>query len=109
MKQQPLIGKNKFETEHNTISTLGSVTSALTVLFYILFSLIKRFGQNEFLFWIPFVLFISNLLILFEMVYFVFLKGYPITKNSLKWLIVRIVLNFIAVILTGSYLKWPIL
>jgi hypothetical protein len=96
------------ETEHKTISVLGRITSVLTVLFYILFSVIKRFGQNEFLFWIPFVLFISNLLILLEMLHFVYFRDYPIRKNSMKWLIIRIVLNFIAVILVESYLKWPV-
>jgi hypothetical protein len=99
---------NMNETEHKTISVLGRITSVLTVLFYILFSVIKRFGQNEFLFWIPFVLFISNLLILLEMLHFVYFRDYPIRKNSMKWLIIRIVLNFIAVILVESYLKWPV-
>jgi len=96
---------NKSETEHKTISILGSVTSALTVLFYILFSVIKRFGQNDVLFWIPFILFISNLLILLKMLYTVFFRDYPIKKNSLIWLVIRIALNFFAVILVGSYLK----
>jgi len=96
---------NKGETEHKTISILGSVTSALTVLFYILFSVIKRFGLNDVLFWIPFILFISNLLILLKMLYTVFFRDYPIKKNSLIWLILRILLNFIAVILVGSYLS----
>ena len=96
---------NKSETEHKTISILGSVTSALTVLFYILFSVIKRFGQNDVLFWIPFILFIVNLLILLKMLYTVFFRDYPIKKNSLIWLVIRIALNFFAVILVGSYLK----
>ncbi len=96
---------NKGETEHKTISILGGVTSALTVLFYILFSVIKRFGQNDVLFWIPFILFISNLLILLKMLYTVFFRDYPIKKNSLIWLVIRITLNFFAVILVGSYLK----
>jgi hypothetical protein len=96
---------NKGETEHKTISILGGVTSVLTVLFYILFSVIKRFGQNDVLFWIPFILFISNLLILLKMLYTVFFRDYPIKKNSLIWLVIRIALNFFAVILVGSYLK----
>lgn len=96
---------NKGETEHKTISILGGVTSVLTVLFYILFSVIKRFGQNDVLFWIPFILFIVNLLILLKMLYTVFFRDYPIKKNSLIWLVIRIVLNFFAVILVGSYLK----
>jgi hypothetical protein len=96
---------NKGETEHKTISILGGVTSALTVLFYILFSVIKRFGQNDVLFWIPFILFISNLLILLKMLYTVFFRDYPIKKNSLIWLVIRITLNFFAVILVGSYLS----
>ena len=96
---------NKGETEHKTISILGSVTSVLTVLFYVLFSVIKRFGQNDVLFWIPFILFIVNLLILLKMLYTVFFRDYPIKKNSLIWLVIRIVLNFFAVILVGSYLK----
>ena len=96
---------NKGETEHKTISILGGVTSVLTVLFYVLFSVIKRFGQNDVLFWIPFILFIVNLLILLKMLYTVFFRDYPIKKNSLIWLVIRIVLNFFAVILVGSYLK----
>jgi len=96
---------NKGETEHKTISILGGVTSVLTVLFYILFSVIKRFGQNDVLFWIPFILFIVNLLILLKMLYTVFFRDYPIKKNSLIWLVIRIALNFFAVILVGSYLK----
>lgn len=96
---------NKGETEHKTISILGGVTSVLTVLFYILFSVIKRFGQNDLLFWIPFILFISNLLILLKMLYTVFFRDYPIKKNSLIWLVIRIALNFFAVILVGSYLN----
>jgi len=96
---------NKGETEHKTISILGGVTSALTVLFYILFSVIKRFGQNDVLFWIPFILFIVNLLILLKMLYTVFFRDYPIKKNSLIWLVIRIALNFFAVILVGSYLS----
>jgi O-antigen/teichoic acid export membrane protein len=96
---------NKGETEHKTISILGSVTSALTVLFYILFSVIKRFGQNDVLFWIPFILFIVNLLILLKMLYTVFFRDYLIKKNSLIWLVIRSALNFFAVILVGSYLK----
>jgi len=96
---------NKGETEHKTISILGGVTSVLTVLFYVLFSVIKRFGQNDVLFWIPFILFISNLLILLKMLYTVFFRDYPIKKNSLIWLVIRITLNFFAVILVGSYLS----
>ena len=96
---------NKGETEHKTISILGGVTSVLTVLFYILFSVIKRFGQNDVLFWIPFILFIVNLLILLKMLYTVFFRDYPIKKNSLIRLVIRIALNFFAVILVGSYLK----
>lgn len=96
---------NKGETEHKTISILGGVTSVLTVLFYILFSVIKRFGQNDLLFWIPFILFILNLLILLKMLYTVFFRDYPIKKNSLIWLVIRIALNFFAVILVGSYLN----
>jgi hypothetical protein len=99
-----IIGKT--ETEHTTIRKAGSMTSALTVLFYIVFSVIKRFGQRDFLFWIPFILFILNLLVQLGMLFSVVFNNYPIKKNSLIWLIIRIVVNLTAAILTGTYLKF---
>jgi len=99
---------DKNEAEHKTINISGSITSVLTVLFYILFSAIKRFGQNDVLYWIPFILFITNLLILLEMLYTVIFRNYAITRNSFIWLIIKIVVNIVAIVLVGSYFKSPI-
>lgn len=98
------INLDKNEAEKKAINISESITSIFTVLFYIIFSAVKRFGHNDFLYWIPFILFILNLLILMEMLNKVIFRNYPVTRNSFIWLIIRIVVNLVAVILVGFYL-----
>ncbi len=80
------------------------ITPVLTVVFYILYSVLKRFTNNVQLLWIPFVLFSSNFLVLLELVYLIKTKQLNSTKKEFTNLVIQTVINFGFAILIISYL-----
>ena len=86
------------------LNTYRDVIAVATVIFYILFSIIKRFGENENLIIIPLVLFFVNVLILFE-IYFGLKKiGVQSRIKSKKWIIIQFFINLGFALLCLSYL-----
>ncbi len=79
------------------------IITVLTVVFYIIYSALKRFTDNIQLFWIPIVLFSSNFLILLELVYLIKTKQLNSTKKEFNSLVIQIVINLGLAILITSY------
>jgi hypothetical protein len=80
------------------------ITIVLTVVFYIVFSVIKRFSTNEQMFWIPVILFASNFLVLLELVYLTKTKKLNSTKKEFIGLLSQTVLNLAFVIFILTFL-----
>ncbi len=80
------------------------ITTVLTVVFYIVFSVIKRFSNNEHMFWIPIILFASNFLVLLELVYLTKTKKLNSTKKEFIRLLSQTVLNLAFVIFILTFL-----
>ncbi len=78
------------------------VTTA-TVLFYIIFSVIKRFGDNPQLFYIPFILFIANCFIVLEVLIHHKVKKIQLERKNKFWLYSQLVTNALFAVLVFSY------
>ena len=79
------------------------IIPVLTVVFYILYSALKRFTENIQLFWIPIVLFSTNFLVLLELVYLIKTKQLNSTKKEFNSLVIQTVINLGLAILIISY------
>ncbi len=79
------------------------ITPVLTVVFYILYSALKRFTDNVQLFWIPFVLFSFNFLIPLALVYLIKTNQLNGTKKELTSLIYQSLINLGLAIFIISY------
>ncbi len=90
--------------EGKLVSKVLEIIPVLTVVFYILYSALKRFTDNVQLFWIPFVLFSSNFLILLELVYLIKSKQLNSTKKEFINLGIQALINLGFAILIISYL-----
>ena len=86
------------------VSKALEITIVLTVVFYIVFSVIKRFSKNEQMFWIPVILFASNFLVLLELVYLTKTKKLNSTKKEFIGLLSQTVLNLAFVIFILTFL-----
>lgn len=82
--------------------TLRSIINVTTVLFYILFSVIKRFLESASLMWIPAVLFFANALLIGEMIYTSIKSKNSIEKK--EWVWIQLIVNLGLAILSTSYL-----
>jgi hypothetical protein len=89
--------------EGKLVSKVLEITPVLTVVFYILYSALKRFTDNVQLLWIPFVLFSSNFLVLLELVYLIKKKQLNSTKKEFTNLVIQTVINLGSAILIISY------
>ncbi len=88
----------KFVVIRNTVTVV-------TVISYIMFSMIKRLAENQSLYWIPFILICANLLVLIEnSLSFVRDKSLRTRSNTL-WIINQFLINTIFIFLVYSYLK----
>jgi hypothetical protein len=90
--------------EGKLVPKVLEITPVLTVVFYILYSVLKRFTDNVQLLWIPFILFSSNFLVLLELVYLIKTKQLNSTKKEFTNLVIQTVINFGFAILIISYL-----
>ncbi len=84
----------------DSTKTIKSVIITSTVVCYIIFSIIKRWGNNEQLFWIPLVLTLANVAILLEIIF-------TQKKGQIKdkfWLYHQTLLNLILATLVVSFL-----
>ncbi len=82
--------------------TLRSIINVTTVLFYILFSVIKKFLESASLMWIPAVLFFANALLIGEMIYTSIKSKNSIEKK--EWVWIQLIVNLGLAILSTSYL-----
>jgi len=89
--------------EGKLVSKVLEITPVLTVVFYILYSALKRFTENIQLFWIPIVLFSTNFLVLLELVYLIKTKQLNSTKKEFNSLVIQTVINLGLAILIISY------
>lgn len=84
--------------------TLRSIINVTTVLFYILFSVIKKILESASLMWIPAVLFFANALLIGEMIYTSIKSKNSIEKKEWVWIIIQLIVNLGLAILSTSYL-----
>jgi hypothetical protein len=91
---------------HNLVSKTLQITAVLTVTYFIIFSITKRFYGNDKFYYIPLFLFSANFLILVELIYKVKIKKILVTKKEFKNLIGQTVLNLCFVLLVMAYLIW---
>ncbi len=86
------------------VSNVLSITSVLFAFHYIVFSIIKRFGENQKLFVIPLSLVLANFLILVEMIYIIKSNKAVSSKKQFYRLMLEIFMNLCFLILIVSYL-----
>ena len=92
------------EQTNKSFNLVKEIIIVTTVLFYIIFSIIKRFGNDAQLFWIPFVLFVCNFLILAEVAYSSYQKKSILSRKNKSWLIIQFIVTTVFLGLIGSYL-----
>jgi hypothetical protein len=80
--------------EGNSNNLIIRIVTVSTVVYYILHSIIKRFAVNQKLQIIPFVLFVIDFLILFEILLLVKQKKINYTSKFVTSLIFQIILSF---------------
>lgn len=88
----------------NFVSRVLEITAITAVVFYIVFSITKRFIENEKVFWLPLILFAANFFILVEILYMVKKKKLVSNKKEFRNLIGQIILNLCFVIFIATYL-----
>ena len=94
------------ERNSNFINLIIEIATVSTVVYYILHSVIKRFAENQKLQMIPFVLFVINFLILFEILILVKQKKIYYTSKNVRSIIFQITLSFcFSVYIFYFYLK----
>lgn len=98
MEMEKVTKKAKYET-------LRDVINITTVLFYILFSILKRFAENHQLLWIPAILFFANVLIICEIIYVSFKDNVNSEKKNRYWMTTQLIVNLGLAILCISYLN----
>jgi fatty acid desaturase len=85
------------------VAKVLEITPVLTVVFYIVYSVLKRLTDNIQLFWIPFVLFFFNFLIPLVLVYLIKTNQINGTKKELISLIYQTLINLGLAIFIISY------
>lgn len=94
------------EGNSNFINLIIKIATVSIVVYYILHSVIKRFAENQKLQIIPFVLFVINFLILFEVLILVKQKKIDYTSKNVRSIIFQITLSFsFSVYIFYFYLK----
>lgn len=100
------IVKKLKEGKSKCIDFVIKIISVSTVVYYILHSFIKRFAENQKLQFIPFVLFIINSLVLFEILLLVKQKKIDYASKNLGTIIFQIILNLsFSIFIFYFYLK----
>src|SRR4051812_34350148 len=79
--------------------------NVMTVVSYIVFSMIKRLSENDKLYWIPFILVCANLAIIAEQVYSLYNKKELMERRTLILIIGQSLLNIALGILIFTYLR----
>ena len=95
---------NSVQLKGKAFSTVRQVITVTTVLFYIIYSAIKRFADNQDLLWIPFVLVCANILLLGELSLRVYNDSTMRTSSNIKWLVIQASINVGLAILIFSYI-----
>jgi hypothetical protein len=94
------------EGNSDFINLIIEIVKVSIVVFYILHSVIKRFAENQKLQFIPFVLFVTNCLILFEILILVKQKKIDCTSKNVRSIIFQIILSFsFSIFIYYFYLK----
>jgi hypothetical protein len=79
--------------EGKLVTKVLEITSVLTVVFYIVYSIIKRFTDNAQLYWIPIVLFFSNFLVILEIIYLIKTKKVTSSKKEFINISIQALIN----------------
>lgn len=87
-----------------TTEQLRNIIGVSTLIFYILFSIIKRFGSEQNLFLIPLLLFLANCTILVEIIIQHRKNRVNSERKSFRWVYFQLATNVVAALLSGSYL-----
>ena len=94
------------EGNSDFINLIIEIVKVSIVVFYILHSVIKRFAENQKLQFIPFVLLVTNCLILFEILILVKQKKIDCTSKNVRSIIFQIILSFsFSIFIYYFYLK----
>ena len=105
-KTMNYIDKKLNEGNSDFINLIIEIVKVSTVVYYILHSVIKRFAENQKLQFIPFVLLVTNCLILFEILILVKQKKIGYTSKNVRSIIFQITLSFsFSVYIFYFYLK----
>jgi hypothetical protein len=100
------IKEKQNEGNSDFINLIIEIVKVSIVVFYILHSVIKRFAENQKLQFIPFVLFVTNCLILFEILILVKQKKIDCTSKNVRSIIFQIILSFsFSIFIYYFYLK----
>jgi hypothetical protein len=92
------------QSKVKTFTTLRQVVTVATVVFYIMYSAIKRFADNPEFFWIPFILVCANVLLLTELSRNLYVDRTLRTKSNITWLVIQAIINVGLAILIFSYI-----
>jgi hypothetical protein len=85
------------------VSKILEITSILTLIFFTVYSVIKRFVENEKFYLIPIILFSVNFLFLVEIIIKVKKKNFPCSKNEFRKLVGLAVLNLCYVLFIAAH------
>lgn len=96
---------NHIDTSRSKI--IRNVISVMTVVVYILFSMVKRLWDNPTLYWLPLSLCIANCLLILETLYFLYPKKISGAFSDNKWIFIQLLINIGLIILILSYLYYP--
>ena len=96
---------NSIQVKSKTFSTVRQVITVTTVLCYIIYSVIKRFGNNPEWFWMPFVLVCANILFITSLFLRLYSDQALRTSSNIRWLAIQAIINVGLAILIFSYIK----
>jgi hypothetical protein len=99
-----MLSKIHSKYDEKFVSKILSIIAVLTVVHYIVFSIIKRLIKIDQFYWLPVFLFTANFLILVELIYMVKKMKISCTKSEYKRVLGYTVLNFCFVVFILTYL-----
>lgn len=91
-------------TQPDKFLIIRNTITVVTVISYIVFSMVKRIWENQNLYWIPFIIVCANLMIILENGFAFFRNKNLQTKPNTIWLVNQFVINVALGILIYSYL-----
>ncbi len=90
------------ETTHHFLTRRKSIT-VVSVIAYIIFSLVKRTGSTPGLYWLPLIIVIVNLPLLTRNAVAFYRYKEVQTRSNTVWLISQFIFNLVFAILIATY------